>query len=208
MKNLVDFFTLAEKLECEYRSTRMSDGTQQSVASHSWNMAMMAIVLQPYLKTPVDMEKVLKLCALHDLPEAIAHDIPLHMQDKEVCIQKREQENRAVIKIIGLLKDKEVAKCFTEYDARVSPESKLVKALDSLDACVQHMCVKDLSYISSFKDNFYWKLFFSDDFAKKFDFEPILTNVFKEIKLRASERLKNELGIDFRCFIGVENENS
>ena len=58
MENIVDFFEIAEKLECEYRLTRMSDGTPQSVASHSWNMAMMAMVLKPYLKNPVNMERV------------------------------------------------------------------------------------------------------------------------------------------------------
>ena len=55
MYNLVDFFEIAERLECEYRLTRMSDGAQQSVAAHSWNMAMMAMVLQPYFQNDYDI---------------------------------------------------------------------------------------------------------------------------------------------------------
>ena len=54
-KNLTDFFTISERLECELRLTRMSDGNMQAVASHSWNMIMMAIALRPYLKNPVNM---------------------------------------------------------------------------------------------------------------------------------------------------------
>ncbi len=32
-EKMVDFFGLAERLECEYRLTRMSDGARQSVAT-------------------------------------------------------------------------------------------------------------------------------------------------------------------------------
>ena len=69
IKKLTDFLGIAEKLECEYRLTRMSDGSPQAVASHSWNMAMMAIAVRPHLTRPVNMERVLELCILHDLPE-------------------------------------------------------------------------------------------------------------------------------------------
>ena len=187
MKNIVNFFKIAEKLECEYRITRMSDDAQQSVASHSWNMAMMAIAMESYFVRKYDMSKVLKLCVLHDLPEAIAHDIPLHQQNDACRMEKSMQEACAINKIIDMLKNPYVADCFNEYEKRVSPESKLVKALDRLDTTVQHLCAKDLSYVGEYNKNFYWKLFFSEDFAKGFDFEPVLRKVFDEIKSRVSE---------------------
>ena len=93
-KNLTDFFTISERLECEMRLTRLSDGNAQAVASHSWNMIMMAIALRPHLKNPVNMEAVMELCAIHDLPEAIAHDIPLHQQTAEVKKQKHIKEEQ------------------------------------------------------------------------------------------------------------------
>ena len=65
MKKIIDFFAIAEKLECEYRLTRMSDGMPQAVASHSWNMAMMAMVLQPYFQNDYDMQRVMELCLIH-----------------------------------------------------------------------------------------------------------------------------------------------
>ncbi|MBR2511012.1 MAG: HD domain-containing protein [Alphaproteobacteria bacterium] len=201
MKNIVDFFVIAEKLECEYRLTRMSDGMPQSVASHSWNMAMMAMVLKPYLKNPVNMERVYELCLLHDLPEAIAHDVPLHKQTDIVRAQKHVNECAAIGQIVDLLKSDEIRTRFDEYDIRESYESKLVKALDVLDTAVQHMCAKDLSYIGEYADNFYWKMFFSNDFAKIFDFEPAVRGVFDVIKQRVAERLKCELDIDVGDFV-------
>ncbi len=201
MKNVVDFLKIAEKLECECRITRTSDGAFQSVASHSWNMAMMAMAFKPYLQTPVNMERVLELCLLHDLPEAVAHDIPLHLQTPEIKQKKNQEEKIVVDRFSELLKDSDICDLFEEYEERKTQESKLVKALDILDTCVAHLCAKDLKYVGEYANNFYWKLFFSDDFEKSFDFEPVLIQVFGEIKKQVSERLKTELNIDSKCFI-------
>lgn len=200
MKQIVDFLQIAEKLECEYRLTRLSDGQRQAVASHSWNMATMAIVLQPYLNIPVNMERVLKMCLLHDLPEAIAHDVPLHEQTDCVRAQKHIAECDAVCQIENLLQNDDISACFAEYDARQTQESKLVKALDMLDTAVQHLCSQDLVYIGEYNDNFYWKRFFSDEFAKLFEFETVLKKVFAEIRCRVAKRLKNELNINAEVF--------
>ena len=201
MKNIVDFFQIAEKLECEYRLTRMSDGNCQSVASHSWNMAMMAMVLRPYLQHDYDMQRVLELCLIHDLPEAIIHDVPLHKQTPLVRQDKHLAEAKAIRQMSDLIHNDRIAEDFAEYDVRQTKESKLVKALDVLDTAVQHMCAKDLSYVGEYADNFYWKMFFSNDFAKMFDFEPAVRGVFDVIKQRVAERLKCELDIDVGDFV-------
>ena len=199
-QQIVDFLQIAEKLGCEYRLTRMSDGEKQSVAAHSWNMAIMAMVLKPYLKNPVDMERVYQLCLLHDLPEAIAHDVPLHEQNCVVRAQKHIDECAAIHKIVNILNDDDMQNLFTEYEERQTNEAKLVKALDILDTAVQHMCTKDLSYIGEYADGFYWKMFFSNDFAKTFDFEPVLRETFNKMQQCVEKRLKNELGINAKDF--------
>ena len=201
IKSLVDFFAISERLECEPRLTRMSNGECQTVASHSWNMVMMAIAFEPYLKHSINMETVMKLCALHDLPEAIAHDIPLHQQTETIKQQKQSGEKCAIHRINDLLQNADVAARFNEYELRQSPESKLVKLLDILDTGVQHMCAKDLSYIGTFNNNFYWRLFFADSFACQFDYEPILRQVYDEIRERIAARLQRELNIDYTQFI-------
>ena len=203
-KNLTDFFTISERLECEMRLTRMSNGNAQAVASHSWNMIMMAIALRPHLLHPVNMESVMELCALHDLPEAIAHDIPLHEQTTEIKEKKHIDEKNAIDSINSLLNDEHIISRFNEYELRESPESRLVKLLDILDTGVQHLCAKDLSYVGTFRDNFYWKLFFSESFAHAFDYEPILRSVYDEIRNRLAKRLQDELDLDYCVFIKDE----
>ena len=202
MNKLVDFFAIAEKLECEYRTTRMSDGAQQSVASHSWNMIIMAIALQPHLTQRPNMERVMEMCALHDLPEAIIHDVPLHEQTPDVRAKKRAQESGAVSQITDLLGNEKIRNVLDEYEERKSYEARLVKAIDVLDVALQHLCAADLKYIGEYDDNFYWKLFFSDKLASGFDFEPALRDVFDEIRRRVSGRLLKEQGIDSSVFMG------
>lgn len=202
MNNLVDFFAIAEKLECEYRTTRMSDGAQQSVASHSWNMIIVAIALQPHLTRSVNMERVMEMCALHDLPEAIVHDVPLHKQTPDVRAKKYAQESVAVSQLTDLLGNEKIRNVLDEYEERKSYEARLVKAIDVLDVALQHLCAADLKYVGEYDDNFYWKLFFSDKMASGFDFEPVLRDVFDEIRRRVSKRLLNELGIDSSVFVG------
>ena len=151
-KNELIRFVL-EQYNWAMRLTRTSDGNQQTVAAHSWNMAMMAMVLRPCLKKSVNMERVYELCVLHDLPEAITHDIPLHEQTDSVRVQKRINESDAVAQIVGLLKNNDIQARFNEYDDRQSYESRLVKALDVLDTAVQHMCAQDLAYIGEYVDD-------------------------------------------------------
>ncbi len=206
-EKLTDFFRIAERLECEYRLTRMSDGRDQAVASHSWNMTMMALAVKPYLKHDVNMERVLELCVVHDLPESIAHDVPLHEQTPDVKVQKQCRELSAIEQIYGLLHDDHISDLFSEYEARQSPESKLVKLLDVLDTGVQHLCACDLSYIGKYRDGFYWRLFFADDFARQFDYEPMLRMVYNIIRERVAARLKQENNTDFRIFVGEKDEN-
>ena len=200
MKKIVDYLQIAERLECEYRLTRMSDGQMQSVASHSWNMALMAVVLRPYLQASFDMQRVLKMCLLHDLPEAIVHDVPLHQQTPEIKQKKQQRESEAVNLILYLLDNDDVRDCFHEYEERKTYEAQLVKALDVLDTGVQHMCAKDLSYVGEYDNNFYWKMFFDDGFIKMFDFEPVLRGVMNEIRGRVAARLQAELGLSMNDF--------
>ena len=200
-QRLADFFCISERLETEERLTRTSCGNNQVVAAHSWNMAIMALAIRPYLKHDVNMERVLELCLLHDLPEAIAHDIPLHEQTPDIKAQKNIDETRAVAKITELLQTDFVQSRFQEYESRQTPEARLVKLLDVLDTGIQHMCAQDLSYVTKYDDGFYWKLFFSDKFMLDFNYEPIMRDVYDEIRARVEKRLSQEQNIDIKTFI-------
>src|SRR5512142_1774508 len=74
--SLLSFLALSERLKFELRHSWLSNGRRESVAEHSWHMALMAILIHPYLEHPVDLGQALQIILVHDLIEAEAGDVP------------------------------------------------------------------------------------------------------------------------------------
>jgi len=85
----------------------------------------------------VDMEKVIHMCLLHDLGEAVTGDIPA-FEKKE---QDRSVERKAVDGLLSMLPGKtgeEAKVLFAEMNALKTEEAKVYKALDKLEAVIAH----------------------------------------------------------------------
>ena len=76
IENILSFLKLSERLKCELRHSWLSNGRQESVAEHSYQMALMAILIHPHLDQKPNLEKTLKMALVHDLVEAIVGDVP------------------------------------------------------------------------------------------------------------------------------------
>jgi len=135
-KQLIKFLNTIEKLKCHTRHSWTSSGRQESVAEHSWRTAVMALLVADEFPD-VDIDKVVKFCLIHDFGEAITGDIPSFYKTE----QDREKEDSAVAEILALLPDtmaREFGALFDEMAKRATPEAKLFKALDNLEAIVSH----------------------------------------------------------------------
>ncbi len=76
-EKLLDFLTLAERLKRELRHSWLSDGRRESVAEHTWFVALVALLAHGRLEEPVRLDRVLAMALVHDLAEAEAGDVPL-----------------------------------------------------------------------------------------------------------------------------------
>lgn len=126
-----------------------------SVAEHSYRMALLAIMLAPYLKTKIDLLKTLKITLIHDIVELKANDSnPFiktgkqggHAFDKKSFLDKYERETLAAKKIFAQLPKKvgqEFNELFLEYinskaePSLATPEGKFAYALDKIEAVIQ-----------------------------------------------------------------------
>ena len=72
---LLEILRVAEKLKCNTRHCYTSTGRQESVAEHSWRIALMAMLIGPEFPE-ADMDRVIRMCLIHDLGEAFTGDIP------------------------------------------------------------------------------------------------------------------------------------
>lgn len=102
----------------------------ESVAAHSWGMAWLALVLAP---PELDLHRVLALCLLHDLPEAVVGDITPH--DGVPPQQKADRERSAAAVMLGARPD--LWGLWEDYEKDRSPEAHFVHELDKLDMALQ-----------------------------------------------------------------------
>jgi len=107
----------------------------ETVAAHSWQMAMMAIKLsETVAKDTYNMEKVIKLCLCHDMGESIIGDItPRDVRYAD----KKQIEQQAIEKIAEESDFTELKALFAEYEANQTPEAELANDLDKLDMFAQ-----------------------------------------------------------------------
>ena len=97
-RDFIDFLNVIEKLKCNTRHSWTSSGRHESVAEHSWRLAVMVLLCQDEYPD-VDIDKVIKMCLIHDFGEAITGDVPAFNKND---VHEKEEEN-AVEKIIALL---------------------------------------------------------------------------------------------------------
>lgn len=135
-KQFVDFLARLERLKCNTRHSWTSSGRHESVAEHSWRLAVMALLLKDEFPA-LDMQRVIEMCLVHDWGEAVTGDIPAF--EKSEGDERTEQ--RAVETLLTDLPEKQAAEysaLFAEMGAQRTPESNLWRALDKLEALIQH----------------------------------------------------------------------
>ena len=135
-RELLDFLGKLECLKTNGRHSVTRGGITETVAAHSWRLAVFALLVAPEFPE-IDANKLLRMCLIHDFGEAITGDIPSFLKTKE---NERTEEN-AVETLLSTLPEPqrdELTALFTEMDAHTTPEARLYKALDKMEAVIQH----------------------------------------------------------------------
>lgn len=140
---IVDFLAFSERLKKEMRHSYCSNRRQESVAEHTWQMALMAIMVAPHLSISIDILRVLKMIVVHDLAEAEVGDVSWldQMANPQLKEKKILEEKAAIKKIKKQLPspvNEEIYGLWYEYEDRQTNEAKFVKVLDDLEAQIQH----------------------------------------------------------------------
>lgn len=135
-QELLNALHVAEKLKCATRHCDTSSGRRESVAEHCWRAALMAYFMKDEFPG-ADLEKVMTMCLIHDLGEAFTGDIPSF--DKTGADEKREEA--LLDQWVQSLPEPyctEMAALYAEMAERETVEARLFKAIDGLEAVLQH----------------------------------------------------------------------
>ncbi len=180
-QDLLNALHVAERLKDATRHCYTSGGRHESVAEHSWRLALMADWLRDDFPG-LDMDRVIRMCLIHDLGEAFTGDIPSF--NKTQADEAREET--LLFRWVDSLPEPfrtEMAALYREMAARESPESRLFKALDNLEAVIQH----NESDPSSWSENeFTLNLTYGEDKAA---FSPVLTALRRAVREETDRKI-------------------
>lgn len=193
LASILKVMALAERLKFELRHSYTSSGRQESVAEHTWRMSLMAVLIEPLLRQPVDMAKMLKMIIIHDLVEAEARDVsaldvlrnPAIRQQKELNEQKAIENIR---KDLSETNGQEIFDLWYEFEAKESYEAKVANAMDKLEVQLQH----NHADLSTWEEIEYEMTYL---ITKHTDFDETIDHL-KELIVEEAEQKLSEGGVD------------
>jgi putative hydrolase of HD superfamily len=181
-RTLLDALHVAERLKDATRHCYTSGGRHESVAEHSWRITLMAYFVKDEFPE-LDMDKVIRMCLIHDLGECFTGDIPSF--DKTQSDEEREE--RLLYAWVDTLPEPyrtEMHALYDEMAARETVEAKIYKALDNMEAVIQH----NESDLSTWTENEYTlNLTYGEDKAA---FSPYLTALRKAVREDTERKLE------------------
>ena len=135
-REYIKFLNVIEKLKCNTRHSWTSSGRHESVAEHSWRLAVMAMLCTDEYPD-LNINKVIKMCLIHDFGEAITGDIPAFLKTDK----NEKDEEKAIDSLLTLLPvdtKKELSELFEEMKSVNTDEARLWKSLDNIEALISH----------------------------------------------------------------------
>ena len=149
VREYLEILHIAERLKDTPRHCTTSKGRTESVAEHSWRVSLMALLLRSEFPD-ADMDKVVSMCIIHDLGECFTGDIPTFVKTDV----DRSTEDSILHEWLGCVPAEisdGLSALFAEMEAQETKEAKIYKALDKLEALIQH----NESPLETWSDNEY-----------------------------------------------------
>ena len=132
----IQTMAMAERLKDTFRHSYTSGGRRESVAEHTWRLAWMALLLEKDFPD-LDMNKVIKMCLLHDIGEAFTGDIAA-FDKTDMDAAEEAAFVSAWLRTLPEETAESFGALFDEMEDMETPEARLWKALDKLEALIQH----------------------------------------------------------------------
>ncbi|MGC8812283.1 MAG: HD domain-containing protein [Candidatus Aenigmatarchaeota archaeon] len=171
---IIKFYYELNRLKQLYRKGWLRNVPKEkceSVAEHSFGVAVLSYFLAEKYFPKLDKLKILKMALIHDFCEIYAGDItPSEKIDKE---EKAKLEEEAIVKVFSKMSDgNDYINLWKEFQEESSEEAKFVKQVDCLEMVLQASVYENQGYKNLQE--------FFDKGSKRIK-NPLLRNFLKEI---------------------------
>jgi len=135
----IAFILEVDKLKNIVRKSRnISNDRYENDAEHSWHACIMAIALQGYANSLVDIARVLKMLILHDLGEIGIGDIIVYNKNNADVLNELESADR-LFSLLEPPQHEELKDLLKEFEARETSESRYANAIDRAEPVLQNI---------------------------------------------------------------------
>lgn len=187
-REVLDFLYLSARLKSEIRHCCDASGKRpESVAEHCFLMTLFAVSIHRYLEHPVDVTRLIKLCICHDLAEAVVGDTPfVEGADTTAKRQKEEEGLKTLVANLPEELAQEISELWREFEDNKTLEARCAKALDNLEAQLQH----NIAPLSTWEEREFSMVFTKID--KWCAHDAALRALCDEVKADATTKMKAE----------------
>ncbi len=140
IKGELDFLLLSNRLKTTPRTGWAVRGVTncESVADHSFGVALTALTLSEMVPRDLDREKILTMAILHDLAESVTGDLSLGGSRLLPKGAKAEAETRAMDELLdGLGFAPRWREVWMEFENLANDEARIVRDADRVDLLTQ-----------------------------------------------------------------------
>jgi putative hydrolases of HD superfamily len=133
IQRILDFVVELDKLKAVLRRAKpVGLERYENSAEHSWHVCVLAMLMAKHSTEPVDLQRVIEILLVHDIPEIDCGDQFVYTRDPAATAIV---EAAAAERIFGLLPAAEgewLLSRWREYEERQTSEAKLAYAADRL----------------------------------------------------------------------------
>ena len=137
-EKLLQILLQAARLKTTMRHCYTMEDRKESVADHSWRIALTAMLMTGIEEfRDLDMNRVIRMCLIHDLGESFTGDIP--------TFEKTDSDSGKEVSLFQSWVDSfpepqrgEWTELLSEMEALETREARLYKALDKIEAVISH----------------------------------------------------------------------
>lgn len=143
LKGIIAFIQAAERLKDTLRTGITTQGRPESTAEHSWRLCLLVMMFGRELES-ADQLRLLKLCIVHDLGEAISGDVPAtHQRPNDNKAERERSDLKTLCRDLADDLQAEVMGLWDEYDAAETNEAVFAKGFDKIETMLQHIIGKN-----------------------------------------------------------------
>jgi putative hydrolase of HD superfamily len=137
IESLLRFYARAAALKLVDRAgwARCGVSPCESVADHTFGVALLALLLPKIADSQLDRDRCIALALVHDLAESVVGDITPH--DGVEAAEKHAREERAMRELADTLGDDQILQLWLEFEDAQTPEAQFVRDLDVVEMALQ-----------------------------------------------------------------------